>query len=380
MPANSAPSTLASLLPAWLRQTMTNLLSVAVFALVLAAGWWLIDHALPTHFALFAFGHTFEVGKLGATVLPMAMVGFLVVPCIFLIELAVVGWSSSSLRTLVGLRTPSSLADFSCSMMQQLHIFGLLGDVLTLGVSIVSGAWVNHWLRNTFGMDLSLRAFPVVVQFASYYALFGFFQYWSHRLQHHGWLWKMHRMHHSADEFCIFTSDRVHPGENYGRLINTALPLAIFGAPMAIVVGVKLFERSAQYLRHSRLDWDFGWVGRYLVQSPAHHRLHHRLDTGAGDANYGVMPLWDHVFGTWREAPVQAYVIGVDHPYRNGLWIVPDLWRDYRDFWIEVALGFGNIIRPRACRPALPSDDAVAALLAPERVTAMAKAAVAPNA
>ena len=371
MPANPASHALASPLPAWLRQPLANALSVVVFVIVLCVAWWLIDRVLPTHLALSVFGRKFEVGRLGATVLPMAVVGFLVVPAIFLLELAVLGWNKSSLRILVGLRTLSSRTDFSCSMLQQLHVFGIVGDVLTLGVSLVSGIWINHWLKNTFGLDLSLRSFPVVVQFASYYVLFGFFQYWSHRLQHHGWLWNMHRLHHSADEFCVFTSDRVHPGENYGRLINTALPLAIFGAPAGIVIGVKLFERSSQYLRHSRLDWDFGWVGRYLVQSPAHHRLHHQLDAGVGHGNYGVMPLWDHVFGTWREPPPHAYAIGVDHPYRNGLWIVPDLWRDYRDFWVDAALGFGRILRPPADRPA---PVAVATPLAPDHVNALVEA------
>ena len=48
------------------------------------------------------------------------------------------------------------------------------------------------------------------------------------------------------------------------------------------------------------------------------------------------MPVWDHVFGTWREAPTEAYAIGVDHPYRHGAWTVDDVWRDYGDFWADV--------------------------------------------
>ena len=331
---------------------LVDALSVAVLALVIAAGWWVIDNILPSQIVVSVLGHRVHIGESGSIVLPMAMVGLCAIPGVLLLELAVVGWRASSLRILVSLRTRSSQADIGYSLLQQFHVLGILGDVLTVGVSIISGAWLNHKLRDILGLDLSLRYFPLAVQYAGFYVLFGFFQYWSHRVQHHGWFWKLHRTHHSADEFCVLTSDRVHPAENYARLINTALPLAFFGAPAAVVVGVKLFERASQYVRHSQLNWDFGWVGRYLVQSPAHHRLHHQLDAGDGHGNYGVMPLWDHVFGTWREAPAQARVIGVNHPYRHGLWIFSDLWRDYRDFWAEAALGFGPILRPKGAKPA----------------------------
>ena len=28
----------------------------------------------------------------------------------------------------------------------------------------------------------------------------------------------------------------------------------------------------------SRMGFGFDWVGRYVIQSPLHHRLHHKLD------------------------------------------------------------------------------------------------------
>ena len=40
------------------------------------------------------------------------------------------------------------------------------------------------------------------------------------------------------------------------------------------------------------------------------------------------------MFGGWSETATRAEVaIGVDTAYRHGVWLLPDLLRDYCDFW-----------------------------------------------
>ena len=90
------------------------------------------------------------------------------------------------------------------------------------------------------------------------------------------------------------------------------------------------------YLIHTRSQSDFGWVGRWLIQSPLHHRLHHKLDMTEPTGNFSLVPLWDRLFGTWQEAKDPHVPIGVAAPYRQGAWIIPDLLRDYRDFWLAL--------------------------------------------
>jgi hypothetical protein len=48
---------------------------------------------------------------------------------------------------------------------------------------------------------------------------------------------------------------------------------------------------------------------------------------------FSMMPVWDHVFGGWSERRDAGIAIGVDTTYRHGFWLLPDMLRDYCDFW-----------------------------------------------
>ena len=39
---------------------------------------------------------------------------------------------------------------------------------------------------------------------------------------------------------------------------------------------------------------------KYFIQTPELHSLHHELDVHAG--NFGDLPIWDRLFGTYRDA------------------------------------------------------------------------------
>ena len=41
--------------------------------------------------------------------------------------------------------------------------------------------------------------------------------------------------------------------------------------------------------------------------------------------------------GGWSEMATPHVAIGVDTPYRHGAWLLPDLLRDYWDFWKGLA-------------------------------------------
>jgi hypothetical protein len=48
---------------------------------------------------------------------------------------------------------------------------------------------------------------------------------------------------------------------------------------------------------------------------------------------FGMMPILDHLFGGWSEQHDRNIAVGVDTPYAQGFWLLPDLLRDYCDFW-----------------------------------------------
>jgi sterol desaturase/sphingolipid hydroxylase (fatty acid hydroxylase superfamily) len=70
-----------------------------------------------------------------------------------------------------------------------------------------------------------------------------------------------------------------------------------------------LFAAIGEFVYHS--NFKSPWWLKYLIQTPELHSLHHELDVHAG--NYGDLPIWDRVFGTYRDADEFAAQCGFPH-------------------------------------------------------------------
>jgi sterol desaturase/sphingolipid hydroxylase (fatty acid hydroxylase superfamily) len=300
--------------------------------LVLGVGAsWGIARLLPDNGSLNLLGHTISADDLQHRVFIRLLTCVGIIPTIFVVELCLVGWRESSLRHLIG-HPPSSLTDLACFVCLETRVLNTLGVVMSLGFILISGAWLHGFLYQATGLSLSIGWMPTAFQFVIFFLVYSFADYWNHRADHSAYFWPLHRFHHAADEFCIFNSVRVHPAGLITIVTFTVLPTALLDASPRIVVDVGLAVAVLRYVIHSRIDSNWGWVGRWLLQSPVHHRLHHILDTTEPTGHFSLVPLWDHMFGTWRGDTDQSLAIGVATPYRHGLWLGPDLWRDYRDF------------------------------------------------
>ncbi|MFI4975338.1 MAG: sterol desaturase family protein [Caulobacterales bacterium] len=308
------------------------IVSLLFYVALLGVGWWSLTTWIPDHLAFTAFGRHVVLGEIHRRIVNNGLVLFLILPSTLWLECAIVGWNRSSARQLLFAQTPSARSDLACLFAGQAHLLDIAGRFLTLGAAIVSGLLIHGWLKSSFGVVLSLAPLPLALQVVAYFFVYTFFDYWTHRLDHTRYFWPLHRYHHSAREFYVVTAVRVHPATFTGTfLIN--LPMAVLGASPAVLIYVNTLVIAIGFLIHSRIDSDWGWIGRYVVQSPTHHRLHHVLDTTEPTGHFSIAPVWDHLFGTWRGDADQSLPIGVDTPYRHGLWLVPDLLRDYWDFW-----------------------------------------------
>ena len=165
-----------------------------------------------------------------------------------------------------------------------------------------------------------------------YFTVYSFFDYWAHRLGHTKYFWPLHRYHHSAEDFSVLNALRIHPA-GFAGIFFINIPMPLLGATPEAMIWVNVATVMLGFVIHSRMESGFGWVGRYIIQSPLHHRLHHKLDMTEATGFFGMMPLWDHLFGGWSERRDPNVVVGVDTPYRQGFWVMPDLLRDYWDFW-----------------------------------------------
>lgn len=131
------------------------------------------------------------------------------------------------------------------------------------------------------------------------YLTITFFYYWWHRWRHESdflWRW-LHQVHHSPQRIEIITSFYKHPVEILANsMLSSAIVYLVVGLrPEAAALAV-LFTGLAELFYHWNVPTPH-WLG-YLVQRPESHCVHHQ--EGVHTYNYADLPLWDMLFGTFR--------------------------------------------------------------------------------
>jgi sterol desaturase/sphingolipid hydroxylase (fatty acid hydroxylase superfamily) len=254
-----------------------------------------------------------------------------ILPAALWLECAAIGWEKSSARALLR-PTASMKTDLAYFLLDQAHVMGVVGRIMMLGGSLISGVALRDFLAARTGFAIDPGGLPLWLQVAIYFHVYSFFDYWAHRLGHSKWFWPLHRYHHAAEDFCVVNGARLHPAGFVGIFLLN-IPMPLLGASPEVMIWVNVITIALGFVIHSRMENSFGWAGRWLVQSPLHHRLHHKLDMSTPTGFFSMTPLWDRLFGGWSEEATPNIAIGVDTPYRHGLWVAPDLLRDYVDFW-----------------------------------------------
>jgi sterol desaturase/sphingolipid hydroxylase (fatty acid hydroxylase superfamily) len=128
--------------------------------------------------------------------------------------------------------------------------------------------------------------------------------YWYHRAAHAwNWLWRLgHQMHHSAESLDAFGAYYLHPLD--AALFTTWAVLVFYPllglTPEAGAIAAAFLAFNAAF-QHANIRTP-RWLG-VLVQRPESHGVHHA--TGIHRYNYADLPLWDMVFGTFRN-PVEG--------------------------------------------------------------------------
>ncbi len=306
------------------------LATVAGYLALLAASWWALQRLAPDTVTLHLFGKAHVASQLHRRIGERLVVAGILAPGVFFLEYLWMGWRGSSVRHLLVERTASGRSDLACFLAGLLPPMTLISAAMSLGIVLVSGEWLRQAIGRVTGFDISIASEPLALQTIILFLVYSLFDYWSHRLDHSRAFWPLHRFHHAADAFSVLTAARTHPAA-FTAVIGTTLPGLLLGSAPEALADVGILVMTIRLVIHSRIESDFGWAGRWIVQSPVHHRLHHCLNRLP--VNLGFIPVWDHLFGTWREAPGLPMKIGVATPYRHGAWIAPDIWRDYRDFW-----------------------------------------------
>ena len=132
--------------------------------------------------------------------------------------------------------------------------------------------------------------------------------------------WAAHAVHHQSEDYNLAVALRQAVLTPLTSL-PFALPLAMLGVSPLIYIASEALSTLYQFWIHTEVVGRLGPLERVL-NTPAHHRVHHARNPGYIDRNYGaILIVWDRWFGTYAPE-VETPIYGIAKPFRsfNPLW------------------------------------------------------------
>ncbi|MDP6831958.1 MAG: sterol desaturase family protein [Alphaproteobacteria bacterium] len=168
-----------------------------------------------------------------------------------------------------------------------------------------------HWAEQKGWGLFNLLPLPGWLEVALAAALLDMIVYWQHRLFHMIPLfWRMHRMHHADPDYDVTTALRFHPLEIVlSMLIKLAAVMILGPAALAVLIFEVLLNGTAMF-NHGNVRLALGldrWL-RLAVVTPDMHRVHHSVEAGEYNTNFGFnLPWWDRLFGSYQDQPALGH-------------------------------------------------------------------------
>ena len=169
----------------------------------------------------------------------------------------------------------------------------------------------ERWLRDH--RLTSLESLGVIGGAALGYAVLSLINYAWHRSAHtFPLMWRLfHQIHHSPQRVDMSGAALFHPLETIMffvlATVTTTLILGLDPVAAALTGYIAAFYG---YFQHMNVRTP-RWLG-YLIQRPEAHCVHHQRDVHA--YNYGDLPIWDILLGTFRNPKGFAGDVGFDDP------------------------------------------------------------------
>ncbi|HEY9131133.1 MAG TPA: sterol desaturase family protein [Dyella sp.] len=143
-----------------------------------------------------------------------------------------------------------------------------------------------------------------------------FFYYWMHRADHRvHWFWATHCVHHSSNSFNLSAAYRLGWTARISSAAIFFTPLALLGFPVPAILAAVAINLLYQYWLHTELVPRLGPL-EWVLNTPAHHRVHHASNAAYIDKNYGgILIVFDRLFGTFvAERDDEPCKYGLVHP------------------------------------------------------------------
>lgn len=174
---------------------------------------------------------------------------------------------------------------------------------------VAAGFLFKTWIADYSLLRLGSQLDPISASLLTF-LIASFFAYWYHRAVHASdrlWRW-IHQLHHSPSRVEALTAFYVHPFDAMlAAVLNAAVAYLLLGVD-GFAAGLSLFY-VAIFNLVAHADQRTPWLLGLLLQRPEMHRIHHKRGHHAD--NYGL-PLWDMIFGTWRNPREGSVVCGFE--------------------------------------------------------------------
>jgi sterol desaturase/sphingolipid hydroxylase (fatty acid hydroxylase superfamily) len=200
---------------------------------------------------------------------------------------------------------------------------------LLMSAAVIAGSFGLAWLWGnvlTFPSLFDLSGWNVALAAGVGILVYEFFHYWYHRAAHRfDWLWlAAHQTHHSTESHDAFGANYTSPLDffMFGSIPTLVIVPLLGLSPGSAAIAAAFITFNAMF-QHANLRTP-RWLG-YIIQRPESHSLHHQR--GVHRYNYSDLPLWDMIFGTFRNPEGFAKEVGF---YKGASARIPAMWA-FRD-------------------------------------------------
>lgn len=197
------------------------------------------------------------------------------------------------------------------------RIYAGVLNAANLVVVCAAGFLFQRWITDHSLLRLGERLDGITASIVCFLVA-SFIAYWGHRFLHASnrlWRW-VHQLHHSPKRIEALTAFYIHPFDALqATLLNALVAYGLLGVSGASAGLALIYVTLFNLIAHAdlRSPW---WLG-FFVQRPEMHRIHH--ERGVHANNYGL-PLWDMLFGTWRNPRHSAVECGFDEDKELRIW------------------------------------------------------------
>lgn len=208
-----------------------------------------------------------------------------------------------------------------------------LGQYLVFSaVAVATLVWVDRSLSGLWSVSLRTwsMGLPLWTQVALALVLGDLLTYWFHRACHRfAPLWRLHAVHHSAEELDWVAAHREHPLDGILTQLCVNLPGIALGLPFAALGGLAAFRGLWAILIHSNVRLPLGPL-RFVLGAPELHHWHHARVATTRHNFANLAPYLDMLFGTYHRPPgPETYPLGLTTPWpqRYLAQLVRPFWR-----------------------------------------------------